>query len=589
MLQMMNRMKKIYRRIVFGLVVGVLVFLSLPQPSGAVAPAARFSPLSGYLVQAGPQGLLIDCGRRKGVEIGDLFVVLQPGGPPLVHPVTGKPMGVQERRLATLKVVRVEADYSICRPLRRYLQVPLRRGLPVRRFALMAALFIDLNGNGAALFSRVREMLSGLDWADYNLGLRYRDSLRRPGGPGALGFDLYVVNQGPELTFYNGDQELVGAWPAELFSAAGTTTRKRPGSGSAGGKYTMSTEDASQVVLSRYRTMDKIRLVVKGVDAGDLDGDGTTEIVFTDGEKIFVYRVTPEGLKFRYRYLFDKWGSIVNISVGDIDGDRRDEIIVNIFKETEDGFSSFVLGVRNGHYQRLVEHVPFVMGLLGGRSVADRGCLFVGQGFAAETLFGGKVYLLKYAGDKVLSQEKFAVPQGFTLPGALYADVNHDGRRELCFINPNNFLEIYRGDKRLWMSDERLGGSLLDVQYEVGTAKVSYTEKRQICSPMRFLDVDGDGRRELVVCDNKSGMSTSFGDYGFLSQGYVKMVRNTGTGFMVAEVTGRIGGPIQGMLPLGSELVVAMVKRGEDLLKQSGSTFLLAFPLPAGNPERPGR
>ena len=85
-----------------------------------------------------------------------------------------------------------------------------------------------------------------------------------------------------------------------------------------------------------------------------------------------------------------------------------------------------------------------------------------------------------------------------------------------------------------------------------------------------------------MVCDNKSGMSTSFGDYGFLSQGYVRMVRTTGTGFVVSNVTGRIGGPIQGLLPINGELVVAMVKRGEDLLKQSGTTFLLAFPLPEG-------
>ncbi len=576
--QIMNRTKIDLAVFFLVLTVGLL---AVPFPAGAVTPAARFSPLGGYLVQVGPRGLVIDCGRRKGVAIGDLFVVLQPGQP-LVHPVTGKPMGVQERRLAVLKVIRVEADYAVCRPLRRYLQVPLRRGLPVRRFALMAALFIDLNGNGTELFSRVREMLPALDWAAYNLGLRYRDSLRRPGGPGALGFDFYVVNQGPELTFYNGDQELVGAWKAEVFAGAGGAPAGRAGTSGTvpSGRYTMSTEDAGKAILTRYRTLDEIRLVVMGMDVGDLDGDGTKEVVFTDGEKIFVYRMTPKGLKFRYRYLFDKWGSIVNISVGDLDGDRRDEIIVNIFKETEDGFSSFVLGVRNGHYQRLVEHVPYVIGLLGGHSVADRGCLLVGQGFASETLFGGKVYLLKFAGGKITSQEPFAVPMGFALPGALYADVNHDGRRELCFINPRNFLEIYQGGRRLWMSDERLGGSLLNVQYEVGTEKVSYTEKRQICSPMRFLDVDGDGRRELLVCDNRSGMSTSFGDFGFLSQGYVRMVRTTGTGFMVGNVTGRIGGPIQGLLPLGNEMVVAMVKRGQDLLKQSGTTFLLAFPLP---------
>ncbi|NPA25622.1 MAG: hypothetical protein GXO34_07340, partial [Deltaproteobacteria bacterium] len=143
--------------------------------------------MSGYLVQVSPQaGVVIDCGSRKGVAVGDLFAVLEPG-PPLVHPVTGRPMGSRQRLVSTLKVLRVEPDYAVCKPLNRYLRVPLRRGMVVSRFASLSALFIDLNGNGIELFSRVREILPQLNWADYRVGLRFREALHRPGGPGALG------------------------------------------------------------------------------------------------------------------------------------------------------------------------------------------------------------------------------------------------------------------------------------------------------------------------------------------------------------------------------------------------------------------
>ncbi len=558
------------------------ILLAVAVPVSAANPKIRFQPLSGYLVQAGPQGIVIDCGRKKGVAVGDLFAVLQ-AGQPLIHPVTGKSLGIQERFVSTLKVVRVDTDYAICRPLNRYFRVPLTRGLVVRRFTQMPAIFIDLNGNGLDLFSRVRETLPQLNWADYGVGLRHRQTLQRPGGPGAMGYDLYVVNQGPNLTFYNGDQELVAAWNAQQFSGKMTRSGSRAetyGTDGQSGKYGLSTSDKDQVLLTRYRQMAKVTLVVKGMDVGDLENDGIPEIVFTDGEKIYVYQVTDKGLKYRYRYYFERFGTIINIQVGDITGDRKDEILVNTFKETEDGFSSFVISKIDGKYRIIADHIPFVMGLLGGHSVAKKGVYFVGQGFAEEELFSSQVAQLHFSGGKVSSSGKFTVPLGFTLPGAVYADVNHDRIKELCFINKNNFLEIYQGDKRLWVSDERLAGSLQDVQYEVGTEKVSYTEKRQISSPLRVHDVDGDGIPELLLNDNASDMSTSLGEYGFLSEGQVKMLKHSGQGFVVRKVTGTIDGPLQGIQIINGELVCAMVKRGDDLLKLSGNTYLLAFPLP---------
>lgn len=570
----MLKLKFICRVVVVGFV--MLVLLAVSVPVSAANAKARFQPLSGYLVQSGPQGIVIDCGRKKGVAVGDLFAVLETG-PPMVHPVTGRPLGAQERLVASLKVVRVDVDYAICRPLNRYLGVRFNRGSRVKRFSQMAAIFIDLNGNGIELFSRVREALPQLNWADYGVGLRHRQALSRPGALGAMGYDLYVVNQGPKLTFYNGDQDLVAAWNADQFSSGAAASR--PGA-EPKGKYALSTADKDQVLLSRYRQLAKVTLVVKGMDVGDLENDGRPDIVFTDGEKIYVYEIIGKVLKYKYRYHFERWGSIINIMVGDITGDHKDEIIVNTFKETEDGFSSFVVAKREGKFRIIADHIPFVMGLLGGHSVADKGVYFVGQGFALETLFSGQVSQLNFRDGKVQSSGRFNVPLGFSLPGAVYADVNNDRIKELCFINDLNFLEIYQGSKRLWVSDERLAGSLHNVQYEVGTEKVSYTEKRQICSPLRVYDVDGDGVNELLVTDNESEMSTAIGEYGFLNKGDVKMVQNTGRGFAVRKVTGIIDGPLQGLQIIDGELVCAMVKRGDDLLKLSGNTYLLAFPLP---------
>jgi hypothetical protein len=301
-------------------------------------------------------------------------------------------------------------------------------------------------------------------------------------------------------------------------------------------------------------------------------------MVFSDGQKIFVYRVTPRGLKYLYRYYHDTWGNLLNVQLADIDGDHRAEILVNVIRDSEDGFSSFVIGFKEGKFRPVAQEIPFLLGMVGGSSVAQGG-VFLGQEFADQEVFGDVVYQLRLAGDGVERGEPFAVPQEFRLPGALYDDVNGDGQRELCFINGHNHLEIYRGSERLWISDERLGGSLNVVQVEVGTGQFSYTAKYELSPALRFADVDGNGKRELLVVRNISAASTAVGDFGFLHSGEVVMLQPMGSGFTLRSLTGELEGPIQGLNLVGDELLVAMVKRGDDLLKATGDTYLLAFPL----------
>ncbi|NIA19575.1 MAG: hypothetical protein GWP07_03960, partial [Xanthomonadaceae bacterium] len=509
----------------------------------------------------------------------DLFSVVIPG-PPLVHPRTGKVIGRQERRIALLKVVRVDGVYSVAIPLNRFRGVRLLRGQMVKRASGQKLLFIDASGTNASLYSRLKEAAPQVVWEEYNRGLQLRPFVNRPAELLKNGDDLYLVADRQMTYLYNADYELMTSVPLAKLNRQQRLLPAGAASGAEGdGPYSLSTVDNERALIPRYRKVDKINLVVKSLDMGDLTGDRQTEVVFTDGERIYVYTLTRKGLKFRYRYHFDKWGAIMNLQVADVDGDLRDELIVNTVKETEDGFSSFIIGYRQGKFKVIASNIPFAMGVIGGTSIATKG-YFLGQVFTMESVFGSQVYRLKLKQGQVKSQEAFAVPHGFRIPGALYDDVNGDGRRELCFINEQSFLEIYQGDKRLWISDERVGGSLNNVQVEVGTPKVSYTDKRQINVSLRACDLDADGKKEMLLVKNTSSMSTGVGEFGFLDKGSVMLLKQSNVGFSLRPLTGKLDGPMQSLNILGKELFVTMVKRGEDLLKSTGDSYLLSFPLP---------
>jgi len=541
---------------------------------------SRLQPLNGYIVQLNSQGVVIDCGHDKGVQPGDLFSVVIPG-PPLVHPRTGKVIGRQDQKISLLKVVRVDGVYSVAIPLNRFRGVRLLRGQQIKRASGQKLLFIDASGTNTVLYSRLKEVAPQVVWEEYNRGLQYRSLLNRPAELLKTGNDLYLVADRQMVYLYNGDYELITSVPlAELNRRAGGLLERNSGDKTGDGLYSLSTADNERVLVPNYRKIDTINLVVKSMDMGDLTGDRQTEVVFTDSEKIYVYTLTAKGLKYRYRYHFDKWGAIMNLQVADIDGDHKNELLVNTINEMEDGFSSFIIGYRHKKFQVIADNIPFAMGVLGGNLVA-RGAYFLGQVYAMELVFGSRVYRLSLKNGQIKSGKAFAVPHGFRISGALYDDINGDGRRELCFINEQSFLEIYQGSKRLWISDERVGGSLNNIQVEVGTAKVSYTDKKEINVPLRAFDLDGDGKKEMLLVKNTSSMSTGLGEYGFLNKGSVMLLKRSNVGFSLRPLTGKLDGPIQSINVLGKELFVTMVKRGEDLLKTTGDSYLLSFPLPS--------
>ncbi len=556
------------------IIVCLTVFPSLVWGNMTGDELERFQPLDGYVVQSTPREIIIDCGLQKGVRIGDLFTVLV-SGPPLVHPTTGQVIGTRDQKVSVLKVVKVDAAYAVALPLGRYLRVPVLRGQRVRRFTNQRLLFIDADGQEMETYSKLKAVLPQLIWEEYAAGLGYRTRINPITNLSSLGYDLYMVADRQRITVFNGDLNLLGTIPVVALRRSGAA--KAP-AGVAG--YSLSTAEREKVRISSYRKAGEINLVVKSLDMGDVTGDRLPEVVFTNGEKIYVYTLTAKGLKYRYRYAFAKWGTIANIQVADVDGDRKKEIIVNSFKETEDGFSSFIIGYQNKKFKLLAQGIPYIMGVIGGESTSQKGAYFLGQTFAVDEIFGHQVYRLRLRNGKVSSGDAFAVPQGFRLVGAVYDDVNGNGRRELCFINKQSYLEIYSGSKRLWVSDQRLGGSLHDLQIEVGTARMSTTEKIPINPSLRVIDTDGDGAKELLVVKNTSSISTAVGEYGFLSRGSINMVKKSGTGFSVLTLTGTVDGPIQSLNVLGKELFVTMVKRGEDLLKTTGDSYLLSFPLP---------
>lgn len=256
------------------------------------------------------------------------------------------------------------------------------------------------------------------------------------------------------------------------------------------------------------------RRILKGVDVGDVDGDGKNEIVVMDESKLWIYR--DEGKETKLVAEFDTAGGneYLTLDVIDITGDKQAEICVT--NVIGDSLQSFILAYEDGSFRYLAKGLNWYLRVV---RVPDKGEALVAQHMGTDRDYGGPLRLVRWTGKKIkmgtkLKQgKKGRLPKEvewiydfnsgrFTSPEAQEFLVmqHHSGKGKIRLLDNKGSL--------LWKSTDDLGGS--DIFIDRLTV---YTEKgggtstgaRRIYLPPRMIakDLDGDGLDDLVAVINE--------------------------------------------------------------------------------------
>jgi TolB-like protein len=256
------------------------------------------------------------------------------------------------------------------------------------------------------------------------------------------------------------------------------------------------------------------RRVLKGVDVGDVDGDGKNEIVAMDHAKIWVYRDEGKDMRLVAEFPTADSNDFLTLDVVDITGDKKAEICVT--NEVDGTLQSFILTYEDGTFRYLAKNLNWYMRVV---KIPDKGETLLAQRMGVDTDYAGPMYLVEWTGKKVKMGKKLKTGKKGQLPreAEWIYDVT-SGK----FSNPDNqeFLvmqeETGKGKVRLlditgtliWKSAEELGGSDTSIDRPTVFAdKRGSAAKgpRRIYLPPRLVakDLDGDGQDDLVAITNE--------------------------------------------------------------------------------------
>jgi hypothetical protein len=237
--------------------------------------------------------------------------------------------------------------------------------------------------------------------------------------------------------------------------------------------------------------------------AADLDGDGTIEYVFSDGARLHIYRQELTG----WREIWTEAGPAISSSVqhlylgaADINGAGRPQIFLTTM---EDGkVSSSVLEASDGTYRRIVKTPGFFRVI----NYPGRGPMLIGQDFDPERFFAGTPKQYAWSGGQYNAGTEIPLPAGVGLYDFAFVNFGEPGLH-LDALDERDHVIVYSKGTVIWKSVERYeGGSTvvaLPAKADKGTLKV------KIKGRILALDIDGDGKDEIILPRNVGG--TFFG------------------------------------------------------------------------------
>ncbi len=261
---------------------------------------------------------------------------------------------------------------------------------------------------------------------------------------------------------------------------------------------------------------------LKGMDIGDVNGDGLNETVMIDTNTVFIYQKKGNQFRLIQKISGKAYDNYIAVDVADINQNGVKEIIISCY--TGRIVNSFIVEFRDGKFVTIASDLRWFMRAINNTSGNP---LLLGQRMGMENPFDTPIYEIRLENGEYREGKKMRIPEGLSVYGLTLDRLGTSGPEKIITLNQDDYLCIYdQTDKPLskvaifggsnelrWKSEDVYGGSNTYIDPLSGGARtptenepeVSYINLRIVT-----YDTNKDGKREIIIVKNISPTARTF-------------------------------------------------------------------------------
>jgi TolB-like protein len=267
----------------------------------------------------------------------------------------------------------------------------------------------------------------------------------------------------------------------------------------------------------------KIPTEFKGMAIGDVNNDGSNEIVAIDKNTVYIYQKMEKELKLLETIKGHSYDNYIAVDVADVNRDGVPQIIVTSLNDTL--LDSFVLEFKSGKYVKVASDIRWFLRVLDTSSGIP---LLLGQEYGRDKPFNTPIYEMVWRDGKYVSDQKMKIPLGLSIYGLTIDNLGIGGSEKIIALDDLDYLYIiektikslgrltsigFSSDELIWKSDDVYGGSNNYIENVENKSNPTDSDKeRYAYVNLRILtfDTNKDGKKEIIIAKNLSSSGRIF-------------------------------------------------------------------------------
>ncbi|MHB8909588.1 MAG: FG-GAP-like repeat-containing protein [Syntrophales bacterium] len=302
----------------------------------------------------------------------------------------------------------------------------------------------------------------------------------------------------------------------------------------------------------------------KGMDIGDVNGDGLNETVMIDNNSVFIYQKKGDEFRLIQKITGKSYNHYIAVDVADINQNGIKEIIVSSYSQGI--VNSFVIEFKNGAFvtiaadlrwfMRVIENSSKIPFLLGQRMGVDSG--ITSSGWIVRP-FDTPIHEIVWQNGEYREGRKMRIPQGLSIYGLTLEKLGEGGTEKIISLNDEDLLCVYEqtdkplskitifggSDEFIWKSEDTYGGSNTTVEpVSQSTSEKAATDLETTFINLRIVsyDVNKDGKPEFILVKNISSSARLFSRLKLFSSAEIYDLEWDGSGMVENWRTKKISG-----------------------------------------------